>query len=204
MTDDRRPLDRITGEETRRSFMKKSAVATAGVGTLASGIGVAQEDEPGEGWKALIFANNFQPQARFAIVSGVVTWTPNYGEIQDNWFSSYNTRMIRWQNTGEKVPLFVAQDAGIGEVDQNLGFITDVDDDPNQPQLFEMNREWTVFGDSPKLITVNASPVPEDEEDRILQDEDWWRAGGSQGATNTTTTDGNQTVTNTTTTNDDS
>jgi hypothetical protein len=47
--------------------------------------------------------------------------------------------MIRWLNTNQTVPLFVAQGANVGEYDEELGFVVDVDDDPNQPQLFEMN-----------------------------------------------------------------
>lgn len=177
-------LERIIDDETRRSFMKKGAVATVGAGLAASGTASAQDDGGGgldEGWKALIFTNNFKPQAQFAIVSGVIEWTPNYGEIQDNYFSDYNTRMIRWQNTGEVDQLFVAQDANVGSFDENLGFVTDANDDQNQPQLFEMNKEWTPFGDDSDFITVNASPVGEEEEDSILENEDWWNAGDGGG-----------------------
>ena len=162
-----------------------------GAGVLASGVGGAQDDGLTERWKALISADNFHPEGRFTFVSGVIEWTPSYGDIQDSWFSNYNTRMIRWLNTNQTVPLFVAQDANVGEFDQDLGFVADVDDDQNQPQLFEMNKEWTPFGDNPQLITVNANPVPDEEEDEILQNEDWWQqTGGNQTTTNTTTTDG--------------
>lgn len=186
MTDDNSVNDRITGDETRRSFLKKSAVATAGA-AATSGVASAQNQSDGDddnidvggdlddNWKALIFVDNFHPNARFAIVSGVVEWTPNYGDIQDSWFSDYNTRHIRWLNTDEVVPLFVAQDANVGKYDDNLGFITDPDDDQNQPQLFEMNKEWTPFGDNERLITVNVSPVGEDTEDGILENDDWWQ-----------------------------
>ena len=196
MANDKDTRERIIGDETRRSFMKKSAVASVGVGALASGGVGAQDADIGEGWKALIFTDSFHPNARFTFVSGVVKWTPNFGEVQDNWFSNYDTYNIRWLNTDNVVPLFVAQDANIGEYDPDLGFIPDADDDPNQPQLYEMDQEWTPFGDSPRLITVNASPVPEEDEDSILEDEDWWQTGGNQ----TTTNGGTQTTTTTTTT----
>lgn len=184
MTEDNSVLDRISSDETRRSFLKKGAVATAGA-TAASGVASAQNDDDDDGidvggdlddnWKALIFASNFHPEARFAIVSDVVEWTPNYGDVRDSWFSDYNTRQIRWMNTGEIVSLFVAHEANVGEYDDDLGFITDPDDDQNQPQLFEMNREWTPFGDNPRLVTVNVSPVGEDTEDGILENDDWWQ-----------------------------
>ena len=184
-------LDHLMGNETRRSFMKKGALTTVGVGAMASGAATAQENQQDDlvagdlddDWKALIFVDNFHPNARFTFVSGVVNWVPNYGDVQDSWFSDYNTYQIRWLNTDEVVSLFVAQDANIGEYDEDLGFIPDADDDSNQPQLFEMNREWTPFDDNQRLITVNASPVDEEEEDAILENEDWWQepeTGGNQ------------------------
>ena len=206
MTDEKTP--RVDTDSTRRSFMKTSAAGIASAALATTGVGTAVAQDDGvldEGWKGLIFANNFHPQARFTFVSGVTEWTPNFGEVQDNWFSGYDTRMIRWFNTGEVVPLFVAQDANVGEFNQELGFVADVDDDPNQPQVFEMDQEWTPFGDSPRFITVNVSPVPEDEEDQILENEDWWQDAGAEGGTTTPgneTAAGNQTTeTGTTTTN---
>lgn len=185
-----------SGESTRRSFMKASAAGVASTALATSGIGtVAAQDDGGildEGWKALIFADNFHPNARFAFVSGVVEWTPNYGDVQDSWFSDYDTYHIRWLNTDEVVPLFVAQDAEIGEYDQDLGFIPDVDgNQDDQPQLFQMNEEWTPFSDNERLITVNVNPVGEDEENQILESDDWWQDGGADGGT--TTTNGNST-----------
>lgn len=93
---------------------------------------------------------------------------PDYGEIDGSWFSDYNTRQIRWQNTDEVVPLFVAQDAPVGQFDEDLGFVTDA----NRPQLYEMNEEWAPFSDSSRLLTVNVSPVSEKEENDVLQNED--------------------------------
>lgn len=203
MTSDSNTIRRLVGDETRRSFLKKSAVATVGASALGSGVGAAQNvGDLDEGWKALLFADNFHPEARFTFVSGVVEWTPNYGDVTDSWFTDYDTRMIRWLNTDETVPLFVAQGANIGEYDEELGFVTDADDDPDQPQVFEMNREWTPFGDNSRLVTVNASPVPEDEEDQILETDDWWQTSDGNGTTvgNETAADGNETATNATTT----
>lgn len=200
MTDEEIPrVD--TGESTRRSFMKTGATGVAGAVLATTGVGTAVAQDDGildEGWKALIFADNFHPEARFTFVSGVVEWTPNYGDVQDSWFTDYDTYQIRWLNTDEVVPLFVAQDVNIGEYDEDLGFIPDVDgDDQNQPQLFEMNEEWTPFSDNQRLITVNVSPVPEDEENQILENEDWWQDVGDEetpGNETATPTPGNQSV----------
>ncbi|HMB51341.1 MAG TPA: twin-arginine translocation signal domain-containing protein [Natronoarchaeum rubrum] len=175
-------LERIT-DESRRSFLKKSAVATAGVGAAATGTASAQDGDDDIGanwfeneWKGLVFPQSFYPEARFTFVSGVVEWTPNYGDVQDSWFSDYNTRMIRWLNSGEQDQLFVAEDANIGEYDEELGFIPDQDgDDSDQPQVFEIRPEWAPFGDNQDLITVNFSPAEEETENQILDADDWWQ-----------------------------
>lgn len=167
-------------DDSRRSFLKKGALATGALTIGASGTAVAQEDDGvfgdlDDAWKALINVDNFHPNGRFTFVSEVIEWNPSYGDVQDSWFSDYNTYQIRWLNGDEIVPLYVAHDANIGEYDEELGFIPDADDDQNQPQLFEMNREWTPFSDNNQLITVNASPVTEEEEDDILETQDWWQ-----------------------------
>lgn len=175
-------------EASRRSFMKKGAAASGAAalgigasGSAAANEGAASTQEIVEGQKGLVFPDNFHPFATFAFVSGVVQWRPNYAEVRDDVWSDYNTRLIRWHNTGNVVPFWVAQEANVGEFDGEFGFVTDVDDDANQPQLFEMDREWTPFGDNPRWITVNFSPVDEDEEDDLLDNDDWWQEGGGGG-----------------------
>lgn len=177
----------VLDDETRRSFMKKSAAVS---GAVAIGVGAtntagAQDDGLEEGQKGLIFPTDFHPRARFAFVSPVIEWVPNYPDIRDSAWSNYNTRQIRWQNTGNVVNFWVAQDANVGQYDQNLGFVTDADDDNNQPQLFEMDKEWTPFGDNQNLITVNFSPVDEEEEDDLLDNDAWWQDGGGSTPTET-------------------
>jgi len=185
-SDENSILDRA--RDSRRSFIKKGAAASGALALGASGVVAGQDgdDDGGIGdlddnWKALTFISNFHPNARFTFVSGVVEWVPNYGDVRDSFFSDFNTYHIRWLNTDEVVPLFVAEDANVGEYDEDLGFIPDVNDDGNQPQLFEMNREWTPFSDNERLITVNVGPVGEDTEDAILENQDWWRETGDEG-----------------------
>ncbi|NUB89431.1 twin-arginine translocation signal domain-containing protein [Haloterrigena sp. SYSU A558-1] len=175
---DTRPFERLAGDESRRSFLKKSAIATVGLSAAASGVASAQ-DGPGDGaigegpWKALIFQNNLYPEARFTFVSGVVEWNPSYGGIDDSWFTDYNTRMIRWLNTGEHVQLFVADDAEVGQYDENLGFVVD-DEEREQPQVYEVSPEWSLFEDDPKLATINFGPAEEETEDQLLEADGWW------------------------------
>jgi len=176
MTEEQTSMFSVDLDDSRRSFLKKGAIASSVLAIGASGTAMAQDgDILDEEWKALINISNFYPDARFTFVSGVVEWVPNYGDVTDSWFSDYNTYQIRWLNNGEVVPLFVAHDADIGEYDEDLGFITDADDDQNQPQVFQMSREWSPLGDNEEVITVNASPVDEEDEDEILEGDDWWQ-----------------------------
>jgi hypothetical protein len=176
-------------DDSRRSFLKKGALATGALALGTSGTALAQngddDDILDEDWKALTFISNFHPNAKFTFVSGVVEWTPNYGDVRDSFFSDFNTYQIRWLNSDTVVPLFVAEDANVGEYDPDLGFIPDADDDPQQPQVYQMNKEWTPFGDNERLITVTASPVDEEDEDAILDTEDWWQESGDTGGTAT-------------------
>lgn len=205
MTDDSSMFDRIVDDETRRSFLKKGTAATAGL--AATGLASAQNGTDGnatdgnatdaedgdirpENWPALVFVDSFHPNARFAITSGVVEWTPNYNEVADSPMHQYNTRMIRWLNSGEVVPLYVGQaeeqQIDIGEYDSELGYVVD-DDDPNQPQLYQMDQDWTPFEANTRMVEVNVSRVDEETEDRILEEEDWWRDGGNGAGTATRT-----------------
>lgn len=193
--------ERTVSDESRRSFLKKSAVATVGASAAASGVASAQDDGANEGpWKALVFQTNFYPEARFTFISDVLEWNPNYGGIDDSWFSDYNMRMIRWLNTGEHRQIFVADDADVGQFDDDLGFVVD-DQDQDQPQVYEVSPEASVFEDDPKLATIEFSPVEEEAEDQLLASDDWWQDqqdGGVTGGNGGNTTDGNTTDDNTT------
>ena len=38
-----------------------------------------------------------------------------------------------------------------------------------------MDREYTPLGgDSPQIVAVSFRTVPEEQEDNVLEDEDWW------------------------------
>lgn len=210
MTRDYSPRPAGTASD-RRSFLRTVSAATAGAALVGTGAStaIAQDGDDGddglldEGWKGLIFADNFHPGARFVFVSGVVEWTPSYGDVRDSWFADYNTRMIRWLNTDEVVPLYLAEEADVGDYDSDLGFVTDADDDPEQPQVFEMSQEWSPFSDNPRLVTLNVNPVDEDDEDAILDTDDWWQAGEDDGAAGNGTDAGNATADGNATAGDD-
>ena len=190
--------------DSRRSFVKKSAIAASALALGASGTAAAQEGEAsggetetgtnpfdnGEGGgEAIVQVSSFHPNARFTFVSGVVDWTPDVPEVSDDVWDSYNTYQIRWLNTNQIVPLWVEQDATLGEYDEGLGYIPD-DQDSNQPQLYEMDQEWELFDEGNDLAEVTFSTVPEEEEDQILENDDWWQdddGGGTETPNGTET-----------------
>lgn len=166
--------------DARRSFMKKGALATGALALGSAGTATAQDDDGIDldeaGGKALITVDNFHPRGRFVFVSGVLDWNPSIPDVDDSIWSQYNTYQIRWLGTNEIVPLWVAQDADVGEYDQDEGFVPDVGDDADegQPQAWEMNQQWTPLGDNDAMITVQFGPVDEDQEDAILDNDQWW------------------------------
>lgn len=105
--------------------------------------------------------------------------------------------MIRWLNTGEHVQLFVANDAEVGQYDENFGFVVD-DEDRNQPQVYEVSPEWSLFEDDPRLATINFGPAEEETEDQILETDRWWEeyrgAAVTDGNGGNVTTGGNNTT----------
>jgi hypothetical protein len=160
--------------------MRKSAAASSAValGLSATGTAAAQADDSElieEQYKALIFEDEFRPNARFSFVSGVIEWVPNWADVRDSLWSDYNTFQIRWLDNGGMSTLFVTEDAtqDLPQYDEDLGFIPD-DEDPQQPAVYEMSREWAPFGDNEQLRVVNFSPISESEEDEVLDDDGWW------------------------------
>lgn len=176
-------LNDLTGDSTRRSVLKGGALATAGVGLagVTTGSGAAQDNGvvDNQEWdKAIIAASHFQPRGRFIITSPVLQWDPNVEEIEDNVWSEYNTRMIRYLNNREQVPYWQAHQAEVPEYNQQAGYVVDAEGDtgPNktpQPEIFRMHSEGSLFGAS-GYVTINFTPVSEDEEDDLLDDDDWW------------------------------
>ena len=197
MTDDENLLDRLTGESTRRSVLKSGALATAGASLATGGVAAQEGDGAGDGagdgvgdgqnWmKGILPAAQFRPSARFIITSPVIEWTPNIAEIQDNVWSEYNTRAIRYLNSNEQVLFWQAQDAQVPEFNQQAGYVVDSAGDvgPNntpQPEIYRMNTEYAPFGTS-GYVTVQFSPVREDEEDDWLDNDDWWYADDEEAA----------------------
>lgn len=115
-------------DESRRAFLKSGAIATGGLALgLSANAASAQETTPtatpaesagAGGGDARVHVSSYHPDAEFAVVSDAMEWTPQSVE------GDYQTRMIRYLNTGEVVPIFVSTDAEIGTYEDSLGFVT--------------------------------------------------------------------------------
>ena len=235
--------DKDTTQETllspsRRSMLKKSALATVGTGILGSSMGSAAAQEGGNGggqngdgdndpfdedlfvanesMKGLIFKDQWEPNNLFTIASPVLEFNPDVPEVNDNIWSGYNSRMIRILGTNETVLFFPANDAALGPYDDNFGYVVDddfvndnnelvvdgaplgdeggVDDQELQqlrPTVYAWNREQNLFGDADNLLTVEFSPIPDDQEQAVWDEFGDDFGFGSTSATTTGTTTSN-------------
>lgn len=149
MTENDTLIDRLAGESSRRSFMKKSAIASGGLAMGLSGTGaVAAQDgnQNGNVMRGLMFNSQFHPRARFKIVSQQIDWAPvesdqegdNFLSEQNdnllfdnpNVFANFNTRVINYQIGRQSWGLlFVHQDANV-----------------QQGQVYELSPAFQPFG----------------------------------------------------------
>jgi hypothetical protein len=184
-------VSNFVSDESRRSVLKKGALATAGAGIVgASADSVAAQEGEGtespEGSQtALMNVGQARPGRHFVVTSPVIDWLPDVEEIQDAVWGDYNTRVIRYLNSDEQFLFWVAQDAELPEYDEQAGYVVDAEGDTAedgtpQPEVYEFHREFSPFGDS-AYVTLNFAPIDESEEDQILQLEDWWQAEDAEG-----------------------
>lgn len=160
MTEKESTLDLLSGDTSRRSMLKKSALATVGTGILGSSMGSAAAQETGtttgnggnqaDGGKALMFNDEFRPGAQFRVRSPVLEQDPDVEGVQqgDIW-SEYNTRRIEYLNTNEEVYFFPAHDAEL-----------------QQGAVYELHTNFSLFADDTAdegVISVSFEPVPENE-----------------------------------------
>lgn len=148
MTDNDSILDGLT-DESRRSFMKKSAIASGGLAMGMSGAGtVAAQDGGNQGnvMRGLMFNTQFHPRAQFEVVSQPIDWAPVETDQEgDNFlneandellfdnpevFAQFNTRVINYQIGRQSWGLLFAHESA------NL----------QQGQVYELSPTFSPFG----------------------------------------------------------
>ncbi|NHN60878.1 MULTISPECIES: twin-arginine translocation signal domain-containing protein [Halorussus] len=116
-------------DESRRSFMKKSAIASGGLATGLSGAGtVAAQDggnQDGNVMRGVMFSTQFHPRAQFEIVSESIDWAPLENEENDFLtdandellfddaavFANFNTRVVNYQVGRQSWALLFVQES---------------------------------------------------------------------------------------------
>lgn len=177
-------IDRIVDESSRRNFMKKGALATAGVGLATSGTATAQEEDDddvfvnNEQAQCVMFQNDFRPGSEFVITSPVIDWSPRVPADLGTPFEGYNTRIISYRGTGDNVLFFQAQDAQVPNYNEEAGYVVDDDqtfgeNEFTQPEVFSLWNDASFFEGTNRLVTATFSPTEEDFENDIWNDEDF-------------------------------
>lgn len=204
MTDNDNILDGLT-DESRRSFMKKSAIASGGLAMGLSGTGtVAAQDGNNQDnvMRGLMFNTQFHPRAQFTIASQQIDWAPvETDEEGDNFlneandellfdnpqvFANFNTRVINYQIGRQSwAMLFIQQDANIqqGQMYELSPAFNPFGRDDFQQFGIDENVNDDLFtgngGNELGMVTVQFSPVQ--------------GGGGGQGTTTTQGGGGNET-----------
>lgn len=190
MTDDN-VLERYTGESSRRTFIKTSALASATAVLGLSGVGGVAGQDGGQQIVGLIPQGQFISGARFQIVSEAIPFAPIENDAEGR---EYTTRVISYQfSPGLAHMLFVPEGANLqqGQTYQFQPEFDPVFDDRQEfgPGVDEGAIDQDVTFENPAelgLIAVRFSAV---------------QGGGQQGGQ--TTTPGNQTATGNQTTTED-
>lgn len=184
MSDEETTSESIIGNETRRSFVKKGALASgaAALGLSSTGTTVAHQEEnddddavlEDEQFRVATFQNNFRGGARFIITSDVVEWVPNVPPNLGGPFTGYNTHFATYLNTAGRFPIFIADGAELdAQFDQEEGFFVDPDQSFGenefvQPQVYALENKFSFYEDTDRIVTAYANPLEEDAENAIF------------------------------------
>lgn len=219
-----------TAESTRRTFLKTGSLAVAGASLTATGLGVvtAQDGDGGlfdeqNASEGLMYPAHFNPNGLFTITTPPIDNKPEGADgFFEGLFTDYNMRIIRYINpVTQNVPLFPQEEADIGQFEERLGFVVDdnfiqndnvvldgtplADLNENQlgqvrPRIFALAQNTEPFQDSDNLVSVQFSPIPQQEEQRVFEENREAIFGGSDpfgpAQQGTTGGGGNQTTGN--------
>jgi len=141
--------------DSRRTFLKKSAV-TSGVlmvGLSSTGTAAAQNDSNGQepvqnggGGEGLMYTNEFNGEALFRVISPVLNENPEVDTDDDIFDEEYNSRRIRYLNTDEEMYLFPTEDAEIQE-----------------GNIYQLSDSFSLFEDNGELMEVEFDSATEDD-----------------------------------------
>lgn len=131
MTEDDTIIEELTGESSRRTFMKSGALASGGLALGVSGAGTvtAEQDGGGDMMRGLMFQTNYFPRAEFTVRSKPLPWAPVYNQDEEDFlneenrdllfqnpavFRNMNARVIEWQFAGQNWGfLFIPNDVNV-------------------------------------------------------------------------------------------
>ena len=221
-----------TDESSRRMFLKAGSMTIIGATLAVNGPGTVTAQDGGDGLfvegeasEGVMYPEHFKSNGLFTITSPPIDNAPQEAEgLFENLFTDYNMRTIRYirPNT-QNIPLFIQEEADVGPYAEQLGFVVDNDflqngdvvfdgtplQDLNQQQLtnvrptiFALGPNTELFQDSDRLMSVQFSPIPEQQEQHVFNQNKQEIFGGNnpftptQQGTNTGSrnqTTGNQT-----------
>lgn len=184
----------IVSDESRRSLLKKGALATAGAGlvgtadAVAAGEDGAGDDGPdgdgGGSGEALVHVSQARPASRFVVTSPVLDWQPSVPGIPDDVWAAYDARVVRYLNTGERVLCWQASEATLPPYDLQAGHVVDAGDATGdgrpRPAVFRFDAEPSRFRDA-AYLAVEFVRVAGPAADDALAGEAYCAGGGTAG-----------------------
>lgn len=173
MTDNKTsPLDRIGSDESRRSFLKKSAI-TATTGVAATGTVTAHEDgEDDSRFRVAVFEEDFRNKAVFLIVSGPIDHPSDIAADVGDDRIGYDTYRAMYPDTDEQFLLFISHPANLqASYGEDAGvFVTDQEIDGasfNTPALYQLANPYSRYEGTDRLIMAYAFSISEDVQRQV-------------------------------------
>lgn len=169
---------------SRRTVLKRGALTASalGLGSAAAG-GAAGQDESPQSMRALMYLDQVYPLSRFQVVSPSLEWTPEFENlpegVQTPVGESYDTRILKYRNTDERVLFFPRSDAEIdrsvtygltnvrgfntGDPEETLGHVVQVRFSPAEDVVWPGEGNETTAAGNETTATESAETTTESE-----------------------------------------
>ena len=170
---------------SRRTMLKRGAVAASALCVGGAGVGGAagQEESP-TGMRAMMYLDQVYPLARFRVISPSLDWTPAFESLPENVprpiNENYQTRMIQYRNTNERVLFFPRADVQIDrsttyaltnargfaadDTDESIGRVVQVRFSPASEVDWPGNETATTRGGETTTANGNQTAAPDGNE----------------------------------------